>query len=236
LDREVILDPEAVERFCATGLSERSQNTARSVLRRVGPRLTRRAPWLPPPRRIPRRTIARAYTEDEVAALRQDAGRQSSPRRRRAARAILAAGLGAGLDGRWLPKVAGTDVARTLEAVLIRVGPPSPRQVPVLAAYEDDVLALAEEAGDEPLVGGTPWSRNKLSRLVARYEAGPGRPRLSAPRARATWLLTHLRIGTRLPELVAAAGLRNASSVDELLPLVPLLDEREAARMLRGTG
>ena len=46
LDAEVVLDPDTVERFVAVGLSDdRSRATYRAVLRRVGPLLTRRAPW-----------------------------------------------------------------------------------------------------------------------------------------------------------------------------------------------
>lgn|GEM_PF-453306 len=236
LDLEVILDPDNVERYCTLGLTGPSQNTARSTLRKIGPLLTTQAPWQPPPPRIRHKTIAPPYTDAELEALRKDAARQSSPSRRRAARAILALGAGAGLDGRWVTKVRGTDVIRTAEAVLVQVPAPMPRLVPVLAAFEDEVLTLAEEAGDEPLVGGEARSKNKACRMIARYEAGPGRPRLSTNRARSTWLLAHLHLGTRLPELAQAAGFKNISSLDELLALVAPLDEREAARMLRGPG
>ena len=45
LDREVILDPDTVERFVEVALSgERSAATYRSLLRRVGPLLTSSAP------------------------------------------------------------------------------------------------------------------------------------------------------------------------------------------------
>jgi hypothetical protein len=131
-------------------------------------------------------------------------------------------------------RVRGTDVIPTPAGVLVRVGPPNARTVPALADFEDDLLALAAEARDEPLVGGEARTKNKASRAVARFEAGPGRPKLSAARARSTWLLRHVRAGTRLPELAAAAGLRGVSVLNELLPLVPPLDEKDAIRMLRG--
>jgi hypothetical protein len=54
LDRERILDPDTVERFVTEGLAgERSAATYRAVLRRVGPRLTKSAPWEPRPRPSP---------------------------------------------------------------------------------------------------------------------------------------------------------------------------------------
>ena len=73
LDREIILDPDTVERFVEMGLStDRSRATYRSTLRRVGPLLTRRAPWQPRPVAVPRRALARPYTEREVALLLDD--------------------------------------------------------------------------------------------------------------------------------------------------------------------
>jgi hypothetical protein len=233
LDREVLLDPDTVERYCGS-LTRHSQNTARSILRRIGPKLARRAPWLPPPAPIPHKRIAEPYTDQELATLVTDASRQSSPSRRRAAEAILGLGAGVGADGRWSMKVRGTDVIGTPDAVLVRLGPPKPRVVPVLARFDGTILRLAEEAGDAPLVGGAATTKNKASRAVARFESSPGRPRLSAARARSTWLLHHLRSGTRLRELASAAGFQNVASLDELLPLVPAMDEAAAARMLRG--
>ena len=46
LDAEVVLDPDTVERFVAVGIGDdRSRATYRATLRRVGPVLTKRAPW-----------------------------------------------------------------------------------------------------------------------------------------------------------------------------------------------
>jgi hypothetical protein len=59
LDREVILDPDTVERFTELGLSDdRSRATYRAILRRVGPLLTVRAPWEPRPASVARRQVA----------------------------------------------------------------------------------------------------------------------------------------------------------------------------------
>jgi hypothetical protein len=53
---------------------------------------------------------------------------------------------------------------------------------------------------------------------------------------RSTWLLVHLALGTRLPELARAAGLEGVTVLSDLLRFVPRLDEAEAADMLRGVG
>jgi hypothetical protein len=118
--------------------------------------------------------------------------------------------------------------------VLVRVGEPAARIVPVLASWERDVLELAASAGDEFLVGGRSVARNRAGSLAASIVVALGHPRLSASRLRSTWLVTHLAMGTRLPELARAAGLQGVTVLSDLLPFVPSLDELEAISMLRG--
>jgi hypothetical protein len=234
IDPEVLLHPENVEVFCTSAVGEGSQNTARSILRKIGPRLTRNAPWQQAPGRLKHRTIAPPYTPRELEVLRIDVSRQSTPSRERVARSVLALGAGVGLDGRWSMKVRGADIVLVRDVVVVDVCSPAPRVVPVLKEFEDELLELASLAGEDFLVGGEARTKNKASRALARYESGPGRPRLSGSRARSTWLLRHLILGTRLPELAQAAGFANVSSLDELLPHVPAMSERERRLMLRG--
>ena len=130
LDREVILDPSTVERFAEVALaSDRSRATYRAVLRRVGPLLTKRAPWEPRPASLARRQVARPYTEPEALLLRKDALVQPTSARRRAAQAFLALGLGTGLDGRWATQVAARHVNASASGVVVEVGEPAARRV-----------------------------------------------------------------------------------------------------------
>src|SRR5712692_3370646 len=70
LDVEVVLDPDTVERYCSLGLaSGRSRGTYRSLLRKIGPLVTRTAPWAPPPPSICERRVAAPYRASELAAL-----------------------------------------------------------------------------------------------------------------------------------------------------------------------
>jgi hypothetical protein len=237
LDPEVVLDPDTVERFVTEGLSgDRSRATYRAVLRRIGPLLTTRAPWEPRPISVARRQVAAPYTSAEVELLRGDADRQSTGPMRRAARALLALGAGAGLDGRWITRVTAGDVVDDGGALLVRVRVPAARAVPVLADWENEVRELAANAGDEFLVGGVSRSRNRAGALTASLKVPPGHPRLSAARLRSTWLLTHLSAGTRLPELAAAAGLQGVTVLSDLLDAVPQMAEADARRMLRGAS
>ena len=139
LDRELILDPDSVERFIASLGEERSAATYRAVLRRVGPLLTKKAPWEPRPTAIARRQLAPPYTDEEVGLLFEDAIEQPTASRQRAALALLTLGLGAGLDGRWVAAVAGPDVSVTNGAVVVRVGEPSPRQVVALDVFGEEI-------------------------------------------------------------------------------------------------
>jgi hypothetical protein len=235
LDVEVVLDPDTVERFVAVGLADdRSRATYRAVLRRIGPRLTKTAPWEARPAAVARRQVAVPYTAQEVDWLGSDALAQPTAVRVRAARALLALGAGAGLDGRWVAGVAASDVMSDGGIVVVRAGAPSARVVPVLARWEDEVLDLAKSAGADFVVGGRSTSRNRAGALAASLVVGNGHPRFSAPRLRSTWLVTHLTMGTRLPELARAAGLHGVTVLSDLLEFVPALDTAEAQQILRG--
>ena len=235
LDPEVILDPDTVERFVSNGLrDDRSRATYRATLRRIGPMLTTKAPWEPRSASVARRQVALPYDADEVRTLRRDSLVQPTPGRVRAARALLALGAGTGLDGRWSTRVSAEDVTRRNGAVLVSTGDPTARTVPVLAAWEEEVWDLAASAGDEFLVGGRSTARNRAGALAASLVVPLGHPRLSAPRLRSTWLVTHLAMGTRLPELARAAGLRGVTVLSDLLEFVPALDEIDDLTMVRG--
>jgi hypothetical protein len=235
LDREVILDPATVERFCHVAMAgDRSQATHRSDLRRMAPKLTRAAPWEPRPAAMAVRTVAPPYTEREVALLQIDAANQPSAVRRRSALAFLALGLGAGLDGRWVGSVKAADVGRRGDVVEARVGPPAPRAVVVRADWEDDVLRLADTAGAQYLMGGTSTSRHRVASKVKRLVRPTNHPALSPARLRSTWLLNHLTAGTRLPELCQAAGFDGLTTLTDLLACVPALPPDLADAMLRG--
>jgi hypothetical protein len=235
LDLEVVLDPDTVERFTSMGLAnDVSRGTYRADLRRIGPRLTTKAPWMPNPEAVSRRQVAAPYLSEELAALQHDAAHQSTLSRRRAARALISLGAGAGLDGRWSTRVRGDDVTKQDGVILVRVGKPAPRLVPVVATHEAELVDLAAEARDEFMVGGQSLARNRAGELASRIEVSHGTPRLSASRLRSTWLVHHLSIGTRLPELTMAAGLSGATVLSDLLEYVPPLSIEAARRSLRG--
>jgi hypothetical protein len=115
------------------------------------------------------------------------------------------------------------------------VSEPTTRAVPVLAEWEDEVLALKATAGDEYLVGGYSTARNRAGSLAASLVVPSGCPKFSASRLRSTWLVTHIAMGTRLPELARAAGLRGVTVLSDLLEFVPALKDEDAQAVLRGS-
>jgi hypothetical protein len=237
LDVEAVLDPDTVERFCSNGLKKTpSRGSYRATLRKLGRELTTTAPWEPRPEPMPARKVAPPYSHDELQALVRAAQQQSTQKRRRAAIALILLGAGAGLDGRWARKVHGTDVERVDGVVVVRVGSPRAREVPVLKGFEDELLRLAHEVGDEYLVGGHTTHRNRTNEIVAKFEDGHDGPRLASNRLRSTWIVTHLTNGTRLPELLAAAGTFRIETFDTLLAYVPPMERRAARDALRGSG
>jgi len=143
-------------------------------------------------------------------------------------------GAGAGLDGRWVSLVAPHDVTTHNRTVLVCVGEPAARTVPVLAPFGREVLDLAATAGDEFLVGGRSTARGRAGSLAASLVVANGTPKFSASRLRSTWLVTHLTRGTRMPELARAAGMRGITVLSDLLDFVPPLDEDSAFDALRG--
>ena len=70
--------------------------------------------------------------------------------------------------------------------------------------------------------------------MAAGLEVAPGWPRYSASRMRSTWLVTHLSMGTRLPELARAAGLEGVTVLSDLLEYVSAVGEDDATSILRG--
>ena len=89
---------------------------------------------------------------------------------------------------------------------LWRWGSPRPDRWWRVRDWEDELIELVARAGDEFLVGGYSTSTRRTGHLTERQLLPTGHPRLVPARLRSTWLLTHLRAGTRLPELCRAAA------------------------------
>ncbi|HVM21180.1 MAG TPA: hypothetical protein VM307_14570 [Egibacteraceae bacterium] len=239
LDVEAVLDPHNCDEFVAECFAKsRSRSTYVSHLAYLGRVLTVDAPWPRPRVRTPLPDVSPPYTSDETEALWRVAQSMPTVEQRQALSTMTAAGAGAGLDGHWYPVIRPADVRREDGVVLVTVGAPSPRTVPVLAEWEDrlwEVVLVARRRGDRYLISGRAVNQNsRMSGVLDRLGEPPGAPRFNGYRFRSTWLVRHLAMGTPLPLLTQAAGMEHMKTLQDLMPFVPLVSVSASRRALRG--
>lgn len=224
LDVEQVLDPAQVEHYITNetpDLEPNSRATYRSVLRRLGPVLTTDAPWTSSPEELGRRRQPPPYSASEVEQINRDVRRQTTERLTRSGRAIVALGLGAGLDGRENTAVHGPDVSREASGlVVVRT---ADRLVPVRPEYASEIATLAELAGDELLVGGTTRGKNYSSDTARKLQVGRPRIPVVGGRLRSTWIQAHLREGTPPQILLSISGIETGSGLNDHLRHLPPL-------------
>jgi len=187
-----LLSPAVIERFVATGMSDLSESTRRSVranlrfvARRVVPRL---APASPAP--IARSPLPSPYRPGEVAAMFSLADHQPTRARRMRLQGLLCLGLGAGLSGSDLRHVTGRHVRHHGVGVVVVVEGNRQRTVPVLARYSDRLLDSARFAKGNYVTGGaTPERRNLTARLVKDLAGGADVVGIDPSRLRVTFLV-----------------------------------------------
>ncbi|PRY44329.1 hypothetical protein LY71_1167 [Geodermatophilus tzadiensis] len=233
-----LLNPDTINRWVVAARTAQEAGSLaayRSRIRRLAPLLWPDCPWSHQQGRVARRKPQPPYTAEQVARLEADCRNQPTEQARHRAEVILTLGLGAGLDGRWLPDVRPDDIF-SLPSGEVCVWVPEPdRYVPVLQKFAPRLLDVKSRVpSDESLLGGpVRTNKNTVSHLVGRIKQ-PGahatdpraaHPRLNPTRLRNTWLVHHLTAGTRLPELLAAAGLQGLNSLEGLLQHVPVSDD-----------
>lgn len=215
------------DRTRAETRAETTMATFRSCLRRIGEVTNPKAPWEFAPVRA-HRHVKVPYCPAEIAQLEAQIPRMT-PEHARCAEGLFVLGLGAGLDGRWAAKVTTDDVTPLPGGGhLVTV---AGRVVPVLAAYDTRLRALlAQCAPGEFLIGGSARHADAAHEAANRLRLDPKGPKLELARLRSTWLVNHLTVGTRLPELMEAAGLETLTVLGDLVEFVPEPDaDRETA-------
>ena len=145
---------------------------------------------------------------------------------------LVCLGAGAGLIRGDLRDVRGTDVACRSAGVVVAVRGARARTVPVLARYQDRLLAAARLAGRGLVCGGTdPDRRNITSPLVSALDGGGGLPRLDTSRLRATWLADCAEL-LGLATFMHAAGISCSQRLGDLITGLEPADEAAAVRLL----
>ncbi len=237
LDPEVLLHPDTVERFIATGipdLNERSRSTRRSALRAVSIAVTTKTPWTPQPPKLRRSYYARPYSAAELGRWWEVATSQKTESRDRAARAMVALGLGVGVSASEHLTITGNDIIERHGVVAVQIGGPRARTVPSVAAWGDRLLQLASEVADEPLIGSFSTAANRAYNLMRAIEVPPSMPRLETPRLRSSWMAGLLTAGVPIKEFARASGLNVVQHLEDFLPFLPDMDEASVFRRLSG--
>lgn len=215
--------------------------TARSVLTRMVHRLRPDTA----PERIGYTPIQAPYTPSECARFVRLARNQPTKDRRRALSALVALGLGAGLDGHDLREIAPAHVrevplSKDRSVLVVTVpGGQRPRTVVMRDAYADllreaiDLHHSAKRGKNTPLTGNKATRANVGSAVTdkAVTATGPGVD-ISTTRLRSTWLLACMCAPIPLNVLLCTAGLRSARSLADLLPHCPAPSDADVQRIL----
>ncbi len=229
---EVLLHPSAAERFtrCAPGLSGVARRTLRSNLRFIGRRIVPQ--FYPADLPLPRERAKAPYTRAEISGFLALADAQHSAGLRMRAAGLICLSAGAGLIRADLRDARGSDVACRSGGVVVTVRGARPRTVPVLARYQDLLLAAAEFTGKGLICGGAdPGRRNITNQVITALAGGGGLPRLDTSRLRATWLADCGDL-LGLATFMHAAGISCSQRLGDLVTGLEPAGETAAVRLL----
>jgi hypothetical protein len=234
---EALNDADWIERYVAVGMAgyrESTRATRRSALRCIARRTAPSS--TPKAEAISYRVLKPPYESWQVRRFVELAESQPTKAQRRNLGAVLALGLGAGLDGRDMAWVRGVDVRRGVSALHVRVsGGSRPREVVVLDRFADRIEDSAAGMGDGLVIGGQTLGRHNVTSVaLGRMIGDRALPTLLASRLRSTWLVTHLNMRTPLPILLPAAGLKTARPLGDLLAYTEPISVDDATKLLRG--
>ncbi|HTQ90000.1 MAG TPA: site-specific integrase [Streptosporangiaceae bacterium] len=215
--REFLLDYDVIEAFCVAGLPGRASST-RGTYRSALCRLAETANGLPGqrPTPFPGARAPAPYSPAERAELAGLAAAQRDAAKRSSALALVVFGIGAGLRPGELVALRGSDVTRHGRQVVVHVGGPAARVVPVTACYAGRAGELARRAGSGHVFRPGPADRgykNFITNFARRLAADPAAPVLSMRRARSTFICGHLAAGTPVGAVLAITGIAEAGSL-----------------------
>ncbi|WP_146071832.1 site-specific integrase [Cryobacterium sp. Y50] len=225
LQTDVIFSRQAIDLYCTQESPERSEGTRRNyraILMRVSEVV---APEEHPDAMTPlaRKRVAEPYSAREMEEFSLWALGQVTAEKRRRAMLMLVLCAGAGLRPSDVSTIYPDDVVVDELGIVLTIHGTNPRTVPLLRPWEEWMVAiLAQAPSDIPVWGKTNTTRasNLLSNF-SQYTVGL-RPR--SDRLRATWIVAHLRAGTRIKELTRALGVEKFEHLPRYLEHVQTLD------------
>lgn len=232
LRAELIFSPTLINRYCTTKFTkDGTGGTYRSVLLAIsaavlpgsGAKLTA----------MHKRTILAPYTTAEMKAHTFWAPGQTTALARHRAMVLLAFCAGAGLQPGELRTLNRGDVSIDDDGVVVRVTGRNSRMVPMLRAWEEPATLAVNAYPETELLWGGPHpggGKNMVSQFASRTMGIAPTP----ARLRATWITTHLALGTPIKELIRAGGMARFENLDQYLAFVEPAPMAEHRAMLRG--
>lgn len=221
---------EAIDQYYLSGLahlSKGSRNDYRSWLRNLAATAN---PGLAAPKVAPlgHQEIRPGYSRGEELAIMRIAQRQRSKAARRSLCAVVGLCAGAGLDAIDLRHLRRRHIHDRGEAgIEVSVPGPRPRRVMVRREYEQLVrIGIEGLRANDLLIGRDVNRRNLVSAVVENAEIlDDDVPHIEASRLRATWLGWLMTRPVPIQVILAAAGLKTARSLVELIPHLPAPEE-----------
>ena len=216
--------PDAFDQYVRRGLTEaapRTQNQYASFLRKT----SERAYPLDTAARLPvpgYDAVRPGYTEDEEAGIRRAVRGLWNQQQRRRMCGIVGLGGGAGIDPQDARYVYAKGIEQTELGVQVTVGGPRARTVIVRRAYEDLVLTAIEGLKPDELV--LPQNRRKanvVGRIIESADIFGQLPPFDMRRLRTTWLGWVITQPIPLDIVLAAAGLKSARTIVDIIATLP---------------
>lgn len=243
MDREHLLATQTRNRFLnigCRGMQDTSVNNYRTRLDLVATALSATPVVSATTRRLVKSDAVEPHTETEVATLWVWANGLRPATRRDRAVASLVLALGCGLRARELTVVTREDVVIDSDGVHVSVVTErGTRSVTCDRAWEDRLIALVDAAVEGcPLTSpwrDTPTTGKMLQTTLAQAQHTYEPPVwFSVTSLRNTWMLRHLRRGTQIPVLLAAAGVESIEALKPYLAYIDTASATERADWLRG--
>lgn len=237
LDGEVIWSVQAIDLYATderAGLADGTRRNYRAMLMRISEVLmpVEHGDKTTP---LSRKSSAAPYTPVEMTKFRRWVELQTTNVKRDRAMLMLVLCAGAGLKSNEVHTIHPEHVTVDASGIVVHVPGETARDVPLLAEWEEWMVALLERRpADEPLWGVI--NRKDTNNLLSSFtENTIGNPP-NGHRLRNTWLVTHLTAGVPMKDLFRASGFAKFEHLPRLLQYVPDNSTARFRAVLRGEG
>lgn len=178
------------------------------------------------------------YSREEMRLIEDWWHSQRTERRRETTALLLALAFGAGLNTFELVRVRSRDITVDDLGVMVSVYEPTPRDVPVLATWEEPLREYARVADPDWYVfahGRRVRNASTVTSFLAMCNDDSGlRPTIQ--RARDTWIVNHILAGVPIADLASAAGVKTLHAYDHwVYEVTGITAATHHRRLLRGS-